>query len=249
MLATDKLKLNIVWLYPEEMSTYGDRGNVLTLEKRCLWRGIEPEIARVGIGEKLTEDWADIYFFGGGQDVAQNFVAEDLIKHKKTLLKEEAAKNKVFLGVCGGYQLFGLYYRDFEGKELEGLEILDVATRAGDKRMMGNIVVDTEFLEDKLVGFENHSGVTRLGQKAKPLGKVLVGAGNSGQDKFEGAVQNNVFGCYLHGPVLPKNPGFADYLIHQALLKKYGEVELSFLNDTTELMAHETSLERAYKTH
>ncbi|HSX58542.1 MAG TPA: glutamine amidotransferase [Candidatus Saccharimonadales bacterium] len=244
-----KLKLNITWLYPREMSTYGDRGNVLTLYKRCLWRGIEAEVEEIGIGKNLKKDWTDIYFFGGGQDVAQTLVAQDLLGDKKKILKEEAEEGKVILGICGGYQLSGIYYRDFEGKEIEGLGILDVATRAGSKRMMGNLVVETQFLEEKLVGFENHSGKTKLGQNAKALGKVVVGSGNNGGDKTEGAIQNNVYGCYLHGPVLPKNPAFADYLLHQALLKKYGETELTFLNDSTELAAHEVALDRAHKTH
>lgn len=241
------MKLNITWLYPREMSTYGDRGNILTLVKRCQWRGIEVEVKEKGLQEHLAESSTDLYFFGGGQDVAQTLVAEDL-KEKKSFLTEEAQSEKVFLGICGGYQLFGLYYRDSSGNEIQGLSILDVATRALGKRMMGNIVIEADFLKEKLVGFENHSGETRLGQNAKPLGKVLVGCGNNGKDKTEGAVQNNVFGCYLHGPVLPKNPAFADYLIKLALKKRYGEVELKFLNDMAEIQAHEVAIQRAYKT-
>ena len=242
-----KLKLNITWLYPKEMSTYGDRGNILTLKRRCEWRGIEVNIDEVGLKDKPRENWTDLYFFGGGQDTAQTIVGEDL-KEKKRILQSEAQAGKVFLGVCGGYQLFGIYYRDSSGQETEGLGILDIATRAGSKRMMGNLVMEVDFLKDKMVGFENHSGETRLGQKAIPLGKVLVGYGNNGQDKTEGAVQNNVHGCYLHGPVLPKNPGFADYLVKLALKKSYGEIELKFLNDSIELTAHETALQRAHKT-
>ena len=243
-----KLKLNITWLFPKEMSTYGDRGNILTLKKRCEWRGIEVNIDEVGLKDKPKENWTDLYLFGGGQDIAQTIVGEDL-KNKKIFLQSEAEAGKVFLGVCGGYQLFGIYYRDSNGQETEGLGILDIATRAGNKRMMGNLVMEVDFLKDKMVGFENHSGETRLGQKARPLGNVLVGFGNNGKDKTEGAVQNNVFGCYLHGPVLPKNPTFADYLVKLALKKSYGEIELKFLNDSIELTAHETALQRARKTH
>jgi CobQ-like glutamine amidotransferase family enzyme len=243
-----KQELNITWLYPKEMSTYGDRGNILTLRKRCEWRDIKVEIKEVGLGEKMPEDWTDLYFFGVGQDVAQTLVAEDL-KSKKRYLQDEATSGKVFLGVCGGYQLFGIYYRDFEGKDIEGLEILDLATRASKKRMMGNMVMETDFLKDRLVGFENHSGQTRLGQKAKPLGRVIVGFGNNGEDKTEGAYQNNTFGSYLHGPLLPKNPEFADYLIRLALQKKFGEVELEFLNDTLEFATHETAVRRAKRAH
>ena len=247
-MQTSNLKLNITWLYPREMSTYGDRGNSLTLKKRCEWRGMEVNIEEVSLKDKPKENWTDFYFFGGGQDVAQTIVGEDL-KEKKKFLQGEAEADRVFLGVCGGYQLFGIYYRDSSGQETEGLGILDIATRAGNKRMMGNLVMESDFLKEKIVGFENHSGQTRLGQKAKPLGKVVVGFGNNGQDKTEGAVQNNVYGCYLHGPVLPKNPAFADHLVKLALGKRYGEIELKFLNDSVELAAHETALERAHKTH
>lgn len=247
-MPNEKLKLNITWLYPKEMSTYGDRGNILTLKKRCQWRGIEVGIHESGLKSKPKEDFTDLYFFGGGQDVAQTLVAEDL-KKKRHFLQEEAQAGKVFLGVCGGFQLFGIYYRDSSGQDIEGLSLLDVATRATNKRMMGNLVMEADFLKDKIVGFENHSGQTRLGQKAKPLGKVLVGFGNNGEDKTEGAVQDNVYGCYLHGPVLPKNPSFADYLIKLALKRRYGEIELKFLNDTSEIAAHDVSLQRAYKTH
>lgn len=241
------LKLNITWLYPKEMSTYGDTGNIVTLLKRCQWRGIETKLNKVGVGDKLPED-TDFYFFGGGQDVSQTLVAQDL-KSKRSELQAEAEGNKVFLGICGGYQLFGLYYRDSSGVDMEGVNILDIATRAGSKRMMGNIVIEADILKDKIVGFENHSGKTKIGQKAKPLGKVLVGHGNNGDDKTEGAVQNNVYGCYLHGPLLPKNPSFVDYLIKLSLRKKFGEIELKFLNDSVETSAHEVALQRAYKTH
>lgn len=238
------LKLNLTWLYPTEMSTYGDRGNILTLKKRCEWRGIEVEIAEVGLGAELRQNWTDLYFFGGGQDVAQNLVAEDL-KSKRQFLQEEAEKNIVMLGVCGGYQLFGLYYRDSEGNETEGLSILDIATRATPRRMMGNIVIEVDFLKEKLVGFENHSGRTKLGHNSKPLGKVISGFGNNGEDKSEGAMQKNIFGTYLHGPILPKNPTFADYLIKLSLRQKFGEVELKFLNDSVEIAAHDTALTRS----
>lgn len=243
-----KINLNITWLYPLEMSTYGDRGNILTLKKRCEWRGIGVQIEEIGLKEALRKDWTDLYFFGGGQDQAQIAVSDDLKTYKKAFLEEEASLGKVFLGVCGGYQLFGHYYRDHEGNELPGLGIMDVITLAGNKRLMGNLVVDTELFEHKLVGFENHSGKTFLGKKAKPLGKVFVGFGNNGEDRSEGAIQNNIFGCYIHGPLLPKNPQFADYLIRLALEKRYGKLELSFLNDTAEYAAHETAVQRAIKT-
>ena len=243
-----KLDLKIVWLYPKEMSTYGDRGNIIALKRRCEWRDIDIEVVEVGLREEIATG-ADLYFFGGGQDLSQVQVSGDLKKHKHKALVEEAESGKVFLGICGGYLLFGHYYQDGEGNSLEGLGILDVTTTAGTKRMMGNLVVETHFLKEKLVGFENHSGKTVLGEKATSLGKVVVGAGNNGEDQTEGAVQNNVFGCYLHGPVLPKNPEFADHLLKLALQKKYGDLELKFINDNQEELAHESALHRALKTH
>ncbi len=244
-----KFQLNITWLYPKEMSTYGDRGNILTLQKRCEWRGIKANVDLIGLRESVRENWTDIYFFGGGQDQAQSVIAKDLTEHKKKYLVEEALGNKVFLGVCGGYQLFGQYYKDGSGNEIAGIGILDVFTIAGKERMMGNIVVESHLLKEKLVGFENHSGKTFVGEKAEKFGTVLVGNGNNGEDRTEGAIEKNVYGCYLHGPVLPKNPFFADFLIKTALQNKYGDLELEFINDTIELSAHEKALERSYNTH
>ncbi len=241
-------KLNLVWLYPQEMSTYGDRGNILTLKRRCQWRDIEIEVAQIDLREEVPTDWADMYFFGGGQDIAQVQVAADLKKYKKKFLQEEAAAGKVFLGICGGYQLFGHFYQDGEGNDLEGISILDVTTVASNTRMIGNLVIEPSFIKERIVGFENHSGKTKLGPKATSLGKVLVGNGNNGEDRQEGAIENNVFGCYLHGPVLPKNPQFADYLIRLALKRKYGDIELRFVNDNQEELAHSSALERAFKT-
>lgn len=244
-----KLKLNITWLYPKEMSTYGDRGNILALQRRCEWRDVDVEIEEVGLRENLRDNWTDLYFFGGGQDLSQIQVTEDLTRYKKKFLIEEAKNNKVFLGVCGGYQLFGHYYRDGAGNELEGLGILDVTTTAGKERMMGNLLVEPNFLKEKLVGFENHSGKTVLGERAHPFGNVIVGSGNNGEDRTEGAIENKVFGCYLHGPILPKNPAFADHLIKLALQNKFGDQDLKFLNDNEENLAHQVAVERAIKTH
>lgn len=231
------------------MSTYGDRGNILTLKRRCEWRDIEVKIDEIGLRENLREDWTDIYFFGGGQDLSQVEVSKDLKRYKKQLLADEAKNKKVFLGICGGYQLFGHYYRDGDGNELEGLGVLDVTTNAGKERMMGNLLVEPNFLKEKLVGFENHSGKTTLGDRSKPFGNVIVGSGNNGDDRTEGAIENNVHGCYLHGPVLPKNPAFADYLIKLALQNKFGDLDLKFINDNEENLAHQVAIERAIKTH
>src|SRR3989344_3258385 len=185
MKKTD-LQLNITWLYPREMGTYGDRGNILTLKKRCEWRGIKANIDEIGMKEAVRDKWSDLYFFGGGQDQAQNIIAKDLAEHKKNFLVAEAQNKKVFFGVCGGYQLFGHYYKDGTGNEIAGLGILDVVTIAGKERMIGNMVVESDLLKERLVGFENHSGKTYLGNRAEKLGTVLVGSGNNGEDRTEG---------------------------------------------------------------
>jgi CobQ-like glutamine amidotransferase family enzyme len=247
----DKLRLVIGWLYPKYMSTYGDRGNILTLWQRCRWRGIEVTVKEFDIGDKINPAYIDLYFFGGGQDQAQKIISEDLQKVKRELLRKAVRLGSVFLGICGGYQLFGHYYRPTNEIDVPGIGILDIVTIAGEKRMIGNIVVETNEklkMDRKLiVGFENHSGKTYLGKRATPLGNVVVGYGNNGEDRTEGAYQGNVFGCYLHGPLLPKNPQFADLLIKRALERKYGIADLQKIDDTLELETQENVIERAKK--
>ncbi|MCH7541265.1 glutamine amidotransferase [Patescibacteria group bacterium] len=245
-----KRKLVLGWLYPRQMSTYGDRGNVLTLWKRAKWRGIELTVREIDLNDQIDPTKFDIYFFGGGQDQSQKKVSEDLIQNKKDGLRKAARLGAVFLGICGGYQLMGTYYRPTTNKELPGIGLLDVVTIAGNKRMIGNIVVEASknlgIGENKLlVGFENHSGKTFLGKRASALGKVIVGNGNNGEDRTEGAFQGNVFGCYLHGPLLPKNPNFADLLIQRALLRRNQELELPSLQDNLEISTHQKAIERA----
>lgn len=239
------LKLSIGHLYPKLLNLYGDMGNIITLTKRCEWRGIDVEYEPIGIGDCIKEH--DLYFIGGGQDRQQQEVAGELYKHK-AFLTSERDKNAVFLGICGGYQLFGHYYKPFEGDKLKGISLLDAYTVAGKKRFIGNVTVQTDFLNpETLVGFENHSGLTYLQGDTRPLGKVTVGNGNNGEDKTEGARYKNVFGTYLHGSLLPKNPNFADYLIELALEKRYGEkIELSKLDDELELKTHDSLIGKAY---
>lgn len=188
-----------------------------------------------------------MYFIGGGQDKEQVAVAAELYKQKDFLTKERD-KGAVFLGICGGYQLFGHYYQPFVGDKLNGISLLDAYTTAGKKRFIGNVTEHTDFLTPQtLVGFENHSGLTYIQGETKPLAIVSVGNGNNGQDKSEGARYKNVFGTYLHGSLLPKNPHFADYLIKLALEKRYGEkMLLDPLDDKLELMAHNSVLEKSY---
>ena len=239
------LKLSIGHLYPKLLNLYGDMGNIITLMKRCEWRGIKVEYDSIGIGDNIKEH--DLYFIGGGQDRQQVEVSEELYKNKDFLI-DERDKNAVFLGICGGYQLFGHYYQPFDGDKLLGISLLDAYTVAGKKRFIGNVTVENNFLDVKtLVGFENHSGLTYIQGDTVPLGKVIVGNGNNGVDKTEGARYKNVFGTYLHGSLLPKNPTFADYLIELALEKKYGgKIKLAKLDDELEIKTHNSLVGKAY---
>lgn len=239
------LKISIAHLYPKLLNLYGDMGNIITLKKRCEWRGISVEFEEVGQGDSLKEH--DLYFIGGGQDKQQQEVASELYS-KKEFLTEERDRGSVFLGICGGYQLFGHYYQPFDGEKLPGISLMDAYTVAGKKRFIGNVTVQTDFLNPAtLVGFENHSGLTYLQGDTKPLGKNIVGNGNNGTDGFEGGRYKNVFGTYLHGSLLPKNPHFADYLIELALEKRYGEkITLSKLDDEVEYKTHNSLIGKAY---
>lgn len=240
-----KLKITIAHLYPKLLNLYGDIGNIITLKKRCEWRGIDVDFEEINIGDKIKEH--DIYFIGGGQDKQQEEVADELYK-QKDFLTEERDKNAVFLGICGGYQLFGHYYQPHDKEKLKGISLMDAYTIAGDKRFIGNVTTETDFLTPKtLVGFENHSGLTYLQGETKPLATVTVGNGNNGKDKTEGGRYKNVFGTYLHGSFLPKNPHFADYMISLALEKRYGEkIELQKLDDELELKTHYSLVGKAY---
>lgn len=240
------MKLEIAFLYHDLMNIYGDRGNIITLSQRARWRGIETTVTELSVGDPVDPDKYDFYFFGGGQDKEQYAVADDLKGEKGAALKEGAANGAVFLAVCGGYQLLGHYYRPDNGPDLLGIGLLDVHTIAGNKRCIGNVIIQSEF--GTLVAFENHSGKTYLGPQARPLGRSEIGYGNNAEDGNEGAIQNNVFGCYLHGSLLPKNPHFADHLLKLALQRRYGPVELTPLDDTVEMAAHRAALQRARDT-
>ena len=231
--------LRIAHLYTKLLNIYGDIGNVLALKCRAEWRNIPVEIDEINIGSEIKEH--DIYFIGGGQDLQQIEVSAELQKHKDFLLAERD-RGAVFLGICGGYQLFGHYYQPFDGDKLLGISLLDAYTVAGKKRFIGNVTSETEYTEPKtLVGFENHSGLTYLLGDTKPIGKVIVGNGNNGEDKTEGARYKNVFGTYLHGSFLPKNPHFTDYLLELALKES-----LTPLDDKIENTAHEALISKAY---
>jgi lipid II isoglutaminyl synthase (glutamine-hydrolysing) len=242
-------KLLIAHLYPEQMNIYGDRGNILTLQQRACWRGIDVRVEGILPGTQV--DWLryDLAFFGGGQDSGQSLIAADFVQRQAPGLRAAVEDDLVLLAICGGYQLLGHYFLTHSGEKLPGVGLLDVHTVGGDKRLIGNIVVDwTEASigrPSQLVGFENHSGRTYLGAGVQPLGKVVRGFGNNGEDGTEGAISRNVHGCYMHGSLLPKNPHFADHLLGLALRRRYGSsATLDPLDDRLELTAHTVMVER-----
>jgi hypothetical protein len=223
---------------------------VFAFVNRCLWRNIETEIHEIHPGDKINPDLYDFYFIGGGQDEQQIAVAQEL-QNQKEALTQARDNMAVFLSICGGYQLLGNYYKPHAGDELEGISLLDAYTVAGNTRYIGNVTVETGLLspppiKKMLVGFENHSGLTYLQGDTKPIGIVTIGNGNNGKDKTEGAFYKNVFGTYLHGSFLPKNPHFTDYLISLSLERNYGHVELEPLNDEIEWAAHNKAIGRKY---
>jgi lipid II isoglutaminyl synthase (glutamine-hydrolysing) len=230
--------LRVCALYPDLMNIYADRGNLLMLQRRCSWRGIAFELLGCGIGEELDPDSADIFYMGGGQDRDQLLCSGDLYDNKRELLAEAADRGAVVLGVCGGYQLLGHSY-ELGDDVLPGISLIDARTvRSDGPRLIGNVAIEVELPgvgRQLLAGFENHGGRTELGPGAQPLGRVLHGHGNDGSSGFEGVRDGNVIGTYLHGPLLPKNWWFADWLIATALGL---ELPLAELDDRLELMAH-----------
>lgn len=242
------------WLYPDLMNIYGDRGNILTLVKRAEWHGLEARVVELGRGASDAMRDVDVFFFGGGQDREQALIYEDLLQHKREALESATRNGARILAVCGGYQLLGHYYQTADGERFDGIGLIDVRTEAGKKRFIGDVVVTASATLDKLtpstlVGFENHSGRTFLGPNAKPLGKVVLGHGNNGSDKTEGCVQQGVIGTYMHGSLLPKNPQLADYLISASLERRgVAAAELSPLDDSVELAAHDRILQRSQRS-
>jgi CobQ-like glutamine amidotransferase family enzyme len=231
-------ELRVCALYPDLMNIYADRGNLLVLERRCRWRRIDFSVTSSGLGEALDPDGADLYYMGGGQDRDQQLCALDLAEVKRDALHEAAARGAVILGVCGGYQLLGHSYQ-LGDETLPGIGLVDLKTvRSDGPRLIGNVAIETELtpgLRRVLAGFENHGGRTHLGPNADPLGRVLKGHGNNGVDGHEGVRRGNVIGTYLHGPLLPKNAWFADWLIETALSLKN---PLGPLDDRLEADAH-----------
>ncbi|HUO69925.1 MAG TPA: glutamine amidotransferase [Solirubrobacteraceae bacterium] len=231
-------ELRVCALYPELMNIYADRGNLLLLERRCRWRGIGFSVHPSDLGEPLDPDGADLYYIGGGQDRDQKLCALDLAEVKRDALHAVAARGGVILAVCGGYQLLGHSYQLGE-ESLPGVGLVDLTTvRSDGPRLIGNVAIEVELDHGDrrvLAGFENHGGRTHLGGQSQPLGRVLHGHGNNGQDGFEGVRDGSVIGTYLHGPLLPKNAWFADWLIRAALGL---EEPLAPLDDELEDAAH-----------
>jgi CobQ-like glutamine amidotransferase family enzyme len=239
--------VKIGWLYGTKMNIYGDRGNVLALAQRARWRGIEPDVVEIGIGEPIPDD-VDVFFFGGGQDQEQIAVSRDLQGQKGEQLKQAIEDGAAMLSICGGYQLLGHEYRPHAAEPLPGIGLFDIVSEAGPERFIGNVVIESDEW-GTLVGFENHSGLTHLGQRATPMGHVAVGRGNNGKDGTEGTRYKNALGCYLHGALLPKNPALADWLIEAGMTRRYGVAQLATIDDTLENRARETAVARARKTH
>lgn len=232
-------RLRVCALYPDLLNIYADRGNLLLLERRCAWRGIGFEVAAAGLGDELDPDAHDLFYIGGGQDRDQRLCARDLVTHKGEGLRAAAGRGGVVLAVCGGYQLLGASYE--LGEELiPGVGLLDAHTvRGSGPRLTGNVAVEVDLPgltgPRVLAGFENHAGRTILGAGALPLGRVLRGHGNDGSSGLEGVLRGNVVGTYLHGPLLPKNAWFADWLVQRALGR---DEPLAALDDRLENAAH-----------
>lgn len=233
------MELKICHLYPDILNLYGDRGNVICMEHRLRWRGIDVVTTGVSIGEPLHAADYDLFFIGGGQDFEQEVLLGDLGGGKADEIKAAVADGKTFLAICGGYQMLGAYYKTWDGVQCDFIGALDLYTIGSKERMIGNYMFTCEELNGQtVVGFENHSGKTYLGSGVRPMGKVLTGHGNNGEDGGEGARYNNVFATYSHGCLLPKNPVLCDHILTTALAQKYGTVQLEPLDDTLEQNAH-----------
>ena len=241
------MELKICHLYPDVLNLYGDRGNILCMEKRMQWRGIEVSTTGVSIGQSLQASEYDLFFIGGGQDFEQEVLLPDLASGKTAELKAAVEDGKTVLAICGGYQMLGSYYKTWGGHQCDFTGILDLCTEGAKDRMIGNYVFTCDELGVNVVGFENHSGKTYLGGSVKPMGKVLFGSGNNGQDGTEGARYKNVFATYSHGCLLPKNPALADHILKTALTHKYGAAELAPLEDAFETNAHQYMEQRLLK--
>lgn len=233
------MELKICHLYPDILNLYGDRGNILCMEQRLRWRGVDVVTEGVSIGEMLDASQYDLIFVGGGQDFEQEVLLEDLNGGKTAELKAAIEDGIAVLAICGGYQMLGHYYETWDGQKCAFTGAVDLYTVGSKQRMIGNYMFSCDELDTTIVGFENHSGKTYLGSGVKPMGKVLSGYGNNGEDGFEGARYNNVFATYSHGCLLPKNPKLCDFILQTSLARKYGACELQPMGDALEIAAHD----------
>ena len=241
------MELNICHLYPDILNLYGDRGNIITMKRRLEGRGIKVNIDECSIGQPLNADNYDLFFIGGGQDFEQEVLLRDLSSGKAQDIRTAVEEEKTFLAICGGYQMLGEYYKTWDGVQLDFIGAIGVHTIGAKERMIGNYMFRTtpESGDTVVVGFENHSGKTYLSEQVAPLGMMLSGNGNNGEDKTEGARYKNVFGTYSHGSLLPKNPVLCDFILQTALNHRYDGAEpLAPLDDTLELNAHRYMQER-----
>jgi CobQ-like glutamine amidotransferase family enzyme len=239
------MKITVGHLYPDYLNIYADRGNIAVLAERARARGHELEVVAIGLDEAVPVDRVDLFYVGGGQDREQALVAADLVA-KGEVLGEAVDAGVAFLAVCGGYQLLGRFYRDRAGVELRGIGLLPLYTVAGDRRLIGDVLLECEWAGRTLAGFENHAGRTYLDEGAEALGRVLAGFGNDGSSGYEGCRAGRVYGTYLHGPLLPRNPWLADCLLADALAHRTGAVvELEPLADELEAEAHAVAASRA----
>jgi CobQ-like glutamine amidotransferase family enzyme len=238
------VRIRVGHLYPDYLNIYADRGNIAVLAERARARGHELDVTPIGMRDRVPVGEIDLFYVGGGQDREQKLVSHDLVD-KADALREAVEADAAFLAVCGGYQLLGRSYRDAAGEELPGIGLLPLATIAGERRMIGDVLLACEWANRTLAGFENHAGRTSLDAGAEPLGRVVDGFGNDGSSGFEGCRYRKVYGTYLHGPLLPRNPWFADRVLADALAHAGPPVELEPLPDELELQAHAVACERA----
>ncbi|HZQ88735.1 MAG TPA: hypothetical protein VFA42_01870 [Gaiellaceae bacterium] len=236
--------VRVAHLYPDYLNIYADRGNIAVLARRAAWRGHMLEVTSIGMRGAIDPAAYDLYYIGGGQDREQLLVSDDLAA-KAEALKVAHADGAAFLAVCGGYQLLGRGYRGFHGEDMSGVGLLPLETVAGSRRMIGDVLIDTDV--GPVAGFENHAGRTLLDAGAQPLGRVVSGFGNDGESGFEGCRLGRAIGTYLHGPLLPRNPRLADWILEQALAHRTGggAPELAPLGDELEAEAHAVSSGRA----
>ena len=242
------MKIVVGHLFPDYLNIYADRGNMAVLARRAAWRGHELEVRGLGADDVGRPAGHDLYYIGGGQDREQELIAPALAAHGSSL-RAAVEGGAALLAVCGGYQLLGRSYRDLQGAELPGIGLFPLETVAGDTRMIGDVLLECELepgMRRTLAGFENHAGRSRLDPGAEPLGRVVAGFGNDGESGWEGCRVGRAVGTYLHGPLLPRNPWFADWLLAQALAHRLGEPpELEPLPDDLEQQAHAVSARRA----